>query len=45
MAEPDAKPPATSGGSSKKKWIRKNKRHGYKPSPAQPTKFYDGMRS
>ena len=39
MAEPDAKPPATSGGLSKKKWTRKNKRQGYKPSPpVQPAK-------
>ena len=47
MVESDAKPPATSGGSSsKKKWIKKNKRSGYKSSPApiQPTKFQGGIK-
>ena len=46
MAESDAKPSATSGGSSsKKKWIRKSKRPGHKtsPSPVQPTKFQGGI--
>ena len=42
MVEPDAKPPVTSGGISKKKWIRKNKHHWYKPATVQPTKFQGG---
>jgi hypothetical protein len=42
MAEPETKPPATTGGSSKKKWNKRNK-CGYGNKPAvQPTKFHGG---
>ena len=41
MAEPEAKPPVTTGGAPKKKWNRKNKRHGTRPT-AQATKFQGG---
>jgi hypothetical protein len=41
MAEPEAKPPANPGGSPRKKWNKRNKRHGNKPT-VQPTKFQGG---
>jgi hypothetical protein len=41
MAEPDAKPPATTGGAPKTKWNRRNKGHGNRPA-GQPTKFQGG---
>jgi hypothetical protein len=42
MAEPDTKPPANPGGSPRKKWNKRNKRHGNKSTTVQPTKFHGG---
>ena len=44
MGETDAKTPKTTGGTPKKKWNRRNKRHGNKTTrtATQPTKFTGG---
>jgi hypothetical protein len=43
MAEPETKPPATTGGSSKKRWNKKKNKRSYGNRPAeQPTKFHGG---
>jgi hypothetical protein len=41
MGENDVKTPATTGGTPKKKWHRRNKRHGNRTA-TQPTKFTGG---